>query len=64
MLRQKIEELHIPHAHSTVSSYVTVSIGITSIIPNNNLSHEDLFKFADKALYQAKADGRNQVKFS
>lgn len=63
MLRQKIEALHIPHAHSTVSSYVTVSIGVTSLIPNNNLSHTDLFRFADKALYEAKDDGRNQVKF-
>lgn len=63
MLRQKIEALHILHANSTVSSYVTVSVGVTSMIPNNNLSYEDLFDFADKALYQAKKDGRNQVNY-
>lgn len=61
-LREKIEALHIPHEQSPVSNYVTVSIGVTFTIPNINSSHEDLFKVADKALYQAKADGRNQVK--
>lgn len=63
MLRQKIEALHIPHGQSPVSCYVTVSIGVTLTIPNISSSHEDLFIVADKALYQAKADGRNQVKF-
>lgn len=63
MLRQKIEALHIPHEQSMVSSYITVSIGVTSTVPNINSSHEDLFRVVDKALYQAKTDGRNQVKF-
>jgi diguanylate cyclase (GGDEF)-like protein len=63
MLRRKIEALHVPHAHSTVSDYVTVTIGVTSLIPNKNLSYESLFTFADKALYEKKIDGRNQVKF-
>ncbi len=63
MLRRKIEALHVPHAHSTVSGYVTVTIGVTSLIPNKNLSYKNLFRFADKALYEAKIDGRNQVKF-
>lgn len=63
LIRQKIEALHILHAHSPVSSYVTVSIGVTSLVPNSNLSYEDLFDFADKALYQAKDNGRNQVGF-
>lgn len=63
MLGQKIEALHIPHGQSTVSSYVTVSIGVTLTIPSINSSNEDLFIVADKALYQAKAVGRNQVKF-
>lgn len=63
MLRQKIEALHIPHARSMVSSYVTVTIGVASLVPNFSLSHTDLFMLADKALYEAKNDGRNQVKF-
>jgi diguanylate cyclase (GGDEF)-like protein len=63
MLRQKIEALTIPHRQSSVSSYITVSIGVTFTIPNSNSSLSDLFKVVDKALYQAKAAGRNQVKF-
>ena len=63
MLRQKIEALNIPHRQSPVSSYITASIGVTFTIPNTNSSHNDLFKVVDKALYQAKATGRNQVKF-
>lgn len=63
MLRQKIEALNIPHRESSVNIYVTASIGVTYTIPNINSSHEDLFKVVDKALYQAKAAGRNQVKF-
>ena len=63
MLRKKIESLHIPHEKSTVSKYVTVSAGVTFTIPNINSSHENLFKAADKALYQAKAAGRNRIEF-
>ena len=63
ILRQKIEALHIAHGQSPVSSYVTVSIGGALTIPNTDASHEDLFKAADKALYNAKAYGRNQFVF-
>lgn len=64
MLRRKIEGLHIPHEQSSVSDYVTVSIGVTYTIPNNDTSSEDLFRAADKSLYQAKTGGRNQIQFS
>jgi diguanylate cyclase (GGDEF)-like protein len=62
-LRKGIEDLNIPHAYSPVSSFVTASIGVSSMVPDTTYSPEDLFLMADKALYQAKAAGKNQVIF-
>jgi diguanylate cyclase (GGDEF)-like protein len=62
-LKQKIEELSIPHATSKVNRFVTVSIGGSVIIPSVDSSYHELFKKADKALYQVKNSGRNQVRF-
>jgi len=63
LLRKAIEELNIPHKHSPVSPWVTVSIGVTSTVPDNNGSPQQLFLAVDKALYEAKAAGKNQVKY-
>lgn len=63
LLRQSVEALAIPHEKSSINNYVTVSIGCTSRIPDLNTSYQDLVRVADKALYQAKDAGRNQVKF-
>ncbi len=54
-------EAHIPHESSTTSDYVTLSIGVSCIIPDQENSPDDLLKNADKALYQSKSKGRNQV---
>ncbi|QQX79429.1 diguanylate cyclase [Shewanella sp. KX20019] len=56
-----VEALNIPHASSSTRPYVTVSVGVTSIIPTEN---DEMIKFAavaDMALYKAKENGRNQV---
>ena len=39
---------------------LTCSIGVSSTIPNQDVSSEDILKSADNALYQAKSSGRNQ----
>lgn len=59
--RQQIENLNIPHQDSSISSRVTISIGVATLIPGKDVAIESLLSMADKALYAAKEKGRNQV---
>ncbi len=56
-----IEKLQIPHSQSDISNYVTVSVGVVTVIGNQEESMDKLILKADKALYQAKENGRNQI---
>ncbi len=60
-MHESIEELKIPNFHSSVSQYVTLSVGVSSTIPDCHHTPEDLIAVVDKALYQAKQQGRNQT---
>lgn len=62
-IRSLVYQLHIVHAKSTVSNYVTLSLGVTTVIPTEELSPEMLIKKADQALFLAKNNGRNRVAF-
>ncbi|MBS8239380.1 diguanylate cyclase [Marinobacter lipolyticus] len=58
-----IRKENIEHARSSTGPYLTLSIGIASVVPDPVLSVEALIRGADKALYQVKATGRNNFRF-
>lgn len=60
-LRRKVEKMNLPHAGSLVAEHVTISAGVATTVPGEELDAEELLKQADKALYEAKEAGRNQV---
>ena len=59
--RKSIETLAIVHGASSVSSVVTVSLGVAGSREAQCRAATDLFEGADSALYQAKQLGRNRV---
>ncbi|MCU0289532.1 MAG: diguanylate cyclase [Acidobacteria bacterium] len=60
-LRKKIESAAIHHKSSSISNYVTISLGVASMIPSARKTKESLIGAADEALYKAKRKGRNRV---
>ncbi|HAC62830.1 MAG TPA: diguanylate cyclase response regulator [Cyanothece sp. UBA12306] len=60
-IREEIAKLKIPHSRSSVSEYVSLSMGISSIIPFKGGTHLTLINLADKALYKAKNLGRDCI---
>lgn len=60
-VRSAVENLKIPHEHSLSCRVVTLSLGVAVLDSKQMTSPEDLIKKADKALYKAKNNGRNQV---
>jgi diguanylate cyclase (GGDEF)-like protein len=60
-IREEIERLKIPHMRSQVSRYITLSLGVSSVFPSADSIPELLVGVADKALYEAKNQGRNRT---
>ncbi len=58
-IRIAINSLCLPHVTSSVSDYLTLSQGISCMVPQLELSLETLIATADKALYRAKEQGRD-----
>lgn len=61
-MRKCIEKMNIVHEKSSTVPYITISLGAATITPTFNTSFLELLSTADQKLYQAKSQGRNQVR--
>ena len=59
--RQALFKKQIPHEQSKVSQLLTISLGVSTMIPSHDDEHNELISRADKQLYQAKQKGRNCI---
>ncbi len=60
-LRRSVEDLAIPHQLAKPAGIVTISVGLSALLPGEPKSIETLLKEADAALYRAKEAGKNRV---
>ena len=59
-----VRDLNIIHRFSDVDNIVTASFGVATLIPQKEQQSKTLLSRADKALYKAKQQGRNQIAVS
>jgi diguanylate cyclase (GGDEF)-like protein len=58
-LRESIESSQI--SYNNIDIKLTISCGISTYLQQKNIKPEHLFAVADRALYEAKNNGRNQI---
>ena len=62
-IRKAVGELKIAHGNSATAGHLTISIGVSSCLPEMAVDTVTFLKNADLALYAAKQKGRNQVQY-
>ncbi|CAN7332279.1 diguanylate cyclase [Bradyrhizobium sp. LjRoot220] len=60
-LREALSRARLPHGAPGVAPFVTLSIGIATLVPSEDTRSDWLLGQADQALYAAKYSGRNRV---
>ncbi|NQV49379.1 MAG: diguanylate cyclase [Candidatus Marinimicrobia bacterium] len=61
LVRKNVNALKLEHSTSPVAKMVTLSLGVATVIPEQGSQPSVLLEAADRALYQAKGNGRNRV---
>jgi diguanylate cyclase (GGDEF)-like protein/PAS domain S-box-containing protein len=58
-VQKKIRQINLQHTTSPIGKHITLSFGIATTFPSHDSSAQALVNAADRALYQAKENGRN-----
>jgi diguanylate cyclase (GGDEF)-like protein len=58
---RRISDLNISHETSSVADTVTISIGVSAVVPDRDIPRAYLIEAADLALYKSKHAGRNRI---
>jgi two-component system chemotaxis family response regulator WspR len=61
-VQEAVKIINISHGYSSVADHVTLSIGVATVVPTDSRMPSDLIDMADTFLYEAKQNGRNQIK--
>lgn len=59
--RQNLQDKQIEHSANPPYDCVTLSMGLMELAPELQYANDEIYKYADEALYRAKQKGRNQV---
>lgn len=59
--RKLIFKEQIPHAKSEASQVLTISLGVSTIVPTHKDNSKEFIEAVDRLLYQAKQKGRNCI---
>ncbi len=60
-LQDALAALALPHRFARASELITASMGVATLTPDVRIRPSDFIRRADRALYVAKAEGRNRV---
>ncbi|RZU45068.1 diguanylate cyclase (GGDEF)-like protein [Fluviicoccus keumensis] len=61
-VRDAIDALQIPHRGSKVAKFLSVSIGLSTLVPGSDNSISTLIDQADEGVYAAKRAGRHRIR--
>jgi diguanylate cyclase (GGDEF)-like protein len=64
LIKEQLAELRIPHATSKIKPFLSLSLGLATIVPSHEQTPDFVITLADRALYQSKENGRNKVTVS